>query len=193
MSDSQERRGQVEQDLVLSVRAANLARDVGAVTVGDLARITDEELLEARCFGETGLREIREALARRGLSLGMSLARLRGRKGLQARIVSRGEAAGHEHEGACCGECEGAARNLRERTEAERNFRMSLAELELSVRVTNSLESEGITTVPDLMIRTDEELLEVRHFTPAMLAQVKARLAERGLRLGMKLPVPQDR
>src|SRR5437868_9573988 len=46
----------------------------------------------------------------------------------------------------------------------ERKLNMSLAELELSVRATNCLESEGITTVRDLVIRTDEELLEVRNF-----------------------------
>src|SRR5215471_8154145 len=49
-------------------------------------------------------------------------------------------------------------------TELERKLSMSLAELELSVRATNCLESEGITTVRDLVIRTDEELLEVRNF-----------------------------
>ena len=54
------------QDLVLSVRAHALARDVGATTVGDLVRFTDEELLEARCFGETSLREVKEMLAARG-------------------------------------------------------------------------------------------------------------------------------
>ena len=43
--------------------------------------------------------------------------------------------------------------------ELERKLNMSLAELELSVRATNCLESEGITTVRDLVIRTDDELL----------------------------------
>ena len=38
--------------------------------------------------------------------------------------------------------------------ELERKLNMSLAELELSVRATNCLESEGITTVRDLVIRT---------------------------------------
>jgi DNA-directed RNA polymerase subunit alpha len=65
---------------------------------------------------------------------------------------------------------------------------MSLAELELSVRATNCLESEGITTVRDLVLRTDEELLEVRNFGETTLREVKTKLAERGLSLGMKLP-----
>src|SRR5881394_3846147 len=70
----------------------------------------------------------------------------------------------------------------------ERKLNMSLAELELSVRATNCLESEGITTVRDLVIRTDDELLEVRNFGETTLREVKSKLSERGLFLGMKLP-----
>jgi DNA-directed RNA polymerase subunit alpha len=73
--------------------------------------------------------------------------------------------------------------------ELERKLNMSLAELELSVRATNCLESEGITTVRDLVIRTDEELLEVRNFGETTLREVKQKLTERGLALGMKIPV----
>jgi DNA-directed RNA polymerase subunit alpha len=72
--------------------------------------------------------------------------------------------------------------------ELERKLNMSLAELELSVRATNCLESEGITTVRDLVSRNDEELLEVRNFGETTLKEVKAKLEERGLHLGMKLP-----
>ena len=72
--------------------------------------------------------------------------------------------------------------------ELERKLNMSLAELELSVRATNCLESEGITTVRDLVIRTDEELLEVRNFGETTLKEVKIKLQERNLYLGMKLP-----
>src|SRR5947209_7983022 len=72
--------------------------------------------------------------------------------------------------------------------ELERKLNMSLAELELSVRATNCLESESITTVRDLVIRNDDELLEVRNFGETTLKEVKAKLTERGLALGMKLP-----
>ncbi len=73
--------------------------------------------------------------------------------------------------------------------ELERKLNMSLAELELSVRATNCLESEGIATVRDLVSRTDEELLEVRNFGETTLREVQSKLAEHGLSLGMKLPV----
>jgi DNA-directed RNA polymerase subunit alpha len=73
--------------------------------------------------------------------------------------------------------------------ELERKLNMSLAELELSVRATNCLESEGITSVRDLVIRTEDELLEVRNFGETTLREVKQKLTERGLNLGMRTTV----
>ena len=70
----------------------------------------------------------------------------------------------------------------------DRKLNMSLAELELSVRATNCLETEGITTVRELVMRGEDELLEVRNFGETTLREVKAKLQERGLALGMKLP-----
>jgi len=70
--------------------------------------------------------------------------------------------------------------------ELERKLNMSLAELELSVRATNCLESEGIATVRDLVIRSDDELLEVRNFGDTTLKEVKLKLQEHNLHLGMK-------
>ncbi|HMO37194.1 MAG TPA: DNA-directed RNA polymerase subunit alpha, partial [Gemmatales bacterium] len=72
--------------------------------------------------------------------------------------------------------------------ELERKLNMSLAELELSVRATNCLESEGIATVRDLVSRTEDELLEVRNFGETTLKEVTQKLAERQMHLGMKLP-----
>ena len=70
--------------------------------------------------------------------------------------------------------------------ELEKKLNMSLAELELSVRATNCLESEGIATVRDLVMRSDEELLEVRNFGETTLKEVQIKLKEKNLHLGMK-------
>src|SRR5487761_412270 len=72
--------------------------------------------------------------------------------------------------------------------ELERKLNMSLAEFDLAVRATNCLESEGITTVRDLVSRSDEELLTVRNFGETTLKEVRAKLHEIGLDLGMNLP-----
>jgi DNA-directed RNA polymerase subunit alpha len=70
---------------------------------------------------------------------------------------------------------------------AEAKLGMSLAELDLSVRATNCLESENILTVRDLVTRNEEQLLEVRNFGETTLAEVREKLSDIGLRLGMRL------
>lgn len=70
----------------------------------------------------------------------------------------------------------------------ETKLNMSLAELKLSVRATNCLESENISSVRDLVSRSEDQLLEVRNFGETTLNEVKEKLADMGLRLGMRLP-----
>jgi DNA-directed RNA polymerase subunit alpha len=70
----------------------------------------------------------------------------------------------------------------------ESKLSMSLAELDLSVRATNCLESENINTVRDLMMRTEDQLLGVRNFGETTLTEVREKLSDIGLRLGMRLP-----
>jgi DNA-directed RNA polymerase subunit alpha len=65
---------------------------------------------------------------------------------------------------------------------------MSLAELKLSVRASNCLESENITSVRDLVQKTEDQLLDLRNFGDTTLTEVKERLAELNLRLGMRVP-----
>lgn len=72
--------------------------------------------------------------------------------------------------------------------ELEEKLGQSLAELNLSVRATNCLESEGINTVRDLVLRSEDQLLQVRNFGETTLVEVRERLGVIGLRLGMKIP-----
>lgn len=72
--------------------------------------------------------------------------------------------------------------------ELEEKLGRSLAELNLSVRATNCLESEGINTVRDLVGRTEEQLLQVRNFGETTLQEVRDRLGAINLRLGMRIP-----
>lgn len=71
--------------------------------------------------------------------------------------------------------------------ELEEKLNQSLAELNLSVRATNCLESEGINTIRDLVTRSEEQLLQVRNFGETTLVEVRERLGLIGLRLGMKM------
>jgi DNA-directed RNA polymerase subunit alpha len=75
----------------------------------------------------------------------------------------------------------------------EQKLNMSLAELKLSVRAGNCLESENINTVRDLVQRSEDQLLEVRNFGETTLTEVREKLQELGLHLGMRLPPAASR
>jgi DNA-directed RNA polymerase subunit alpha len=60
------------QELELSVRASNCLDSAKIETVGQLAKMTDADLLKIRSFGKTSLREVKRKLADIGLALGMT-------------------------------------------------------------------------------------------------------------------------
>ncbi len=58
-------------DFELSVRSRNCLAKMNIFTLGDLLRITEQEMLSYKNFGETSLKEVKEMLAARNLRLGM--------------------------------------------------------------------------------------------------------------------------
>lgn len=69
-----------------------------------------------------------------------------------------------------------------------RKLRTPINELDLSVRASNCLESVKIRTVAELVTKTDTELLKVRSFGKTSLREVKKKLEDMNLSLGMTLP-----
>ena len=60
------------ESMDLTVRSSNCLESNHILTVGQLVRMTESDLLKIRSFGKTSLREIRRKLADKGLSLGMT-------------------------------------------------------------------------------------------------------------------------
>ncbi|MCK5357291.1 MAG: DNA-directed RNA polymerase subunit alpha [Elusimicrobiales bacterium] len=58
--------------------------------------------------------------------------------------------------------------------------------IELSSRASNCLKVAGIRTIGELIHRTDEDLLAVKNFGKKSLDEIKEKIAEMGLSLGMK-------
>lgn len=75
-------------------------------------------------------------------------------------------------------------------TALEAKLNMPLADLNLSVRASNCLESENIMTVRDLVSRSEDQLLEVRNFGETTLAEVQQKLRDLNLHLGMRTSSP---
>ena len=69
--------------------------------------------------------------------------------------------------------------------ELQQKLNMLVQDLDLSVRANNCLESAKIQTVRDLVKKTDADLLRVRSFGKTSLREVKRKLADLGLSLGM--------
>ncbi len=65
------------EELDLSVRASNCLENQGIKTLGDLARMTEKEMLQVRNLGKTSLKEIKKKLADFDLSLGMDIDALK--------------------------------------------------------------------------------------------------------------------
>jgi DNA-directed RNA polymerase subunit alpha len=69
--------------------------------------------------------------------------------------------------------------------ELQQKLNMTIQELDLSVRASNCLESAKIQNVRELVKKTDADLLKVRSFGKTSLREIKRKLADLGLSLGM--------
>jgi len=61
------------EELDISVRALNSLKKYGIYTLGDLVKLSEEELKETKNIGRKALQEIKKALTELGLSLGMNI------------------------------------------------------------------------------------------------------------------------
>ncbi|MDR2737764.1 MAG: DNA-directed RNA polymerase subunit alpha [Puniceicoccales bacterium] len=64
---------------------------------------------------------------------------------------------------------------------------MSVNEIELSVRAANCLNNANIMTVGELVMKSETEMLKYRNFGKKSLNEIKEKLEEIGLSLGMKI------
>jgi len=73
-----------------------------------------------------------------------------------------------------------------EQAKLKKVLSMSVNEIELSVRAANCLNNANITTVGQLAMKTEQEMLKYRNFGKKSLNEIKEKLAGLGLQLGMK-------
>src|SRR5882762_5777953 len=73
-----------------------------------------------------------------------------------------------------------------ENVKLKKLLNMSVNEIELSVRAANCLNNANITTVGQLAQKTEAEMLKYRNFGKKSLNEIKDKLQQLGLSLGMK-------
>jgi DNA-directed RNA polymerase subunit alpha len=144
-------------DFELSVRSRNCLQKMGIMTLGDLARTTETDLLNSKNFGETSLVEIREMMDAKGLSLGMFA-----KEALPPEPVYEPEVVTPDEQA------------LLERP---------ISDLALSVRARKCMVRLGITTIAELVRRTGDDLLECKNFGVTSLNEVREKLTGKNLKL----------
>ncbi len=145
-------------DFELSVRARNCLNKMNIVTLGDLVRLTEQELLSYKNFGETSLNEIKEILASKNLRLGMA-----------------------HHEAVASIESAARPRATGENAEV---LNRPISDLDLSIRARRTVENLGCLTIGDVLQHTEDELLSMPNFGVTSLQELKRKLSE----LALKLP-----
>lgn len=74
-----------------------------------------------------------------------------------------------------------------ERSKMRKLLNMSVNEIELSVRAANCLNNANITTVGQLALKSEAEMLKYRNFGKKSLNEIKDKLSSLGLALGMNI------
>lgn len=144
-------------DFELSVRSRNCLERMGVMTLGDLARTSESELLASKNFGETSLVEMREMMTSKGLRLGMLAHEKHDVEPIApTESLSDDDRAMHER---------------------------PLTDLNLSVRARKCMTRLGITTIGELVRRTGDELLECKNFGVTSLNEVREKLGPIGIKL----------
>ena len=144
-------------DFELPVRARNCLQAMNIFSLGDLTRISENELLAGKNFGETSLNDIRELMEAHDLKIGQNLHQAKAQEALL-----------HQQ-------------NLSPQEQATLN--KPIGELNLSVRARKCMNRLGITTLGELVQRTPDELLGSRNFGVTSLNEIRAKLAEIDLKL----------
>jgi len=146
-------------DFELSVRTRNALRKMNIRTLGDLLRITEAELRSYKNLGDASIDEIKTMLTQRGLRLGQSAEEEQ----------SAAKQAVYEQLKAESGDGE--------------EFDRSVNELDLSVRARKALALLNVTTIGDLCMKTEAELMGVKNFGMTSLLEIKEKLESMGLSL----------
>ena len=80
---------------------------------------------------------------------------------------------------------EAADKQDEEKVKLKKQLNMSVNEIELSVRAANCLNNANITTVGQLAMKSEQEMLKYRNFGKKSLNEIKDKLQSLGLSLGM--------
>jgi DNA-directed RNA polymerase subunit alpha len=130
---------------------------MGIMTLGDLTKVTELELLNSKNFGETSLHEIREMMKNKGLVIGQ----FSNQKDVEPETF------------------DAAVLSPEESVVLER----PISDLNLSVRARKCMTRLGLTTIGELLRKSGDDLLECKNFGVTSLNEVREKLTQLGMKL----------
>lgn len=141
----------------LSVRSRNCLQKMGIMTLGDLTKVSELELLNSKNFGETSLHEIREMMKNKGLVIGQ----FANQKDVEQETFDP------------------AALSPEDSLVLDR----PISDLNLSVRARKCMNRLGLASIGELLRKSGDDLLECKNFGVTSLNEVREKLTQLGLKL----------
>ena len=150
--------GQPVAEISFSPRVRTALQKLGVNSLADLVAKSEEDLLQIPNFGRTSLRELKEFLSSKGLSL----ASASGPGGIvepaaeEAPVVAEGPV-------------------------SEETLKKNLSDFEWSGRIRKVYEKMGVVTVGDLLKRTEKDLLKSKNLGVTSIKEIRKKLGQLGV------------
>ncbi len=138
-------------EIAFSPRVRNALQKLSVTALGDLVQKTEDELLALPNFGRTSLRELKEFLSGKGLSLASG--------GMAPVAVEQAAEAGTGME----------------------ILQKNLGDMEWSGRIRKVFEKLGLVTIQDLLQRTEKDLLKSKNLGVTSIREIRKKLGQFGL------------
>ncbi|HZE97492.1 MAG TPA: DNA-directed RNA polymerase subunit alpha C-terminal domain-containing protein [Planctomycetota bacterium] len=145
-------------EISFSPRVRTALQKLGVNSLADLVAKSEEDLLQIPNFGRTSLRELKEFLSSKGLSL----ASASGPGGVvepateEVPIVAEGPV-------------------------SEETLKKNLSDLEWSGRIRKVYEKMGVVTIGDLLKRTEKDLLKSKNLGVTSIKEIRKKLGQLGV------------
>lgn len=150
--------GQPVAEISFSPRVRTALQKLGVNSLGDLVAKSEEDLLQIPNFGRTSLRELKEFLSSKGLSL----ASATGPGGIveptaeEAPVIAEGPV-------------------------SEETLKKNLSDFEWSGRIRKVFEKLGVVTVGDLLKKTEKDLLKSKNLGVTSIKEIRKKLGQVGV------------
>jgi len=149
--------GQPVAEISFSPRVRNALQKLNVTTLGELVGRSEEEMLSLPNFGRTSLKEVKEFLSTKGLTL----------------------AFGSRPAGAAEGEEEVAA--AEPGISGTEILQKNLSDIEWSGRIRKVFEKLELVTIQDLLQKTEKDLLKSKNLGQTSIKEIRKRLGQFGL------------